>query len=289
MIQLEQELMSRHTTFRVGGPAAFYLQPQAEQEVPDAIRFAKERNMEFCVIGKGSNLLVSDSGYPGVIIEIGSEMGEVPVFKETDVVVPAGISLAKFASLLAENGLAGFEFAAGIPGTIGGAVSMNAGAYGGEIKDVIKYATVLTENGDKISLQKDELELAYRSSVIQKKHYTVVSAAFSFEKGNAEDIRKKMRELGCKRREKQPLEYPSAGSTFKRPEGHFAGKLIEDAGLRGYCIGDAQVSSKHCGFIVNRGSATASEIYALINEVRRKVKEQFGVELEPEVKMLGSF
>jgi UDP-N-acetylmuramate dehydrogenase len=289
MIQLEQEMMNRHTTFRTGGPAAYYLVPETPEEVDAAIAFAREKQMEFCVIGKGSNLLVSDDGYDGVIIEIGNALSTIRIYEETNAVALAGISLAKMAAFLAENSLTGFEFAAGIPGNLGGGIAMNAGAYGGEIKDVIKSVSLLTESGDSLMLSGDKLELSYRSSVIQKKHYTVLTAVFSLEQGDREEIYEKMKEFGRRRREKQPLEYPSAGSTFKRPEGHFAGKLIEDAGLRGYRIGDAQVSEKHCGFVINRGNAEAAQIYELICHVREEVKKQFGVELEPEVKLLGRF
>lgn len=289
MIQWEQEIMSKHTTFRVGGPADFYLVPETEEEVAEAVSFAKEKGLSYYPIGRGSNLLVGDGGYHGVIIEIGSGMEKLQIHEDGLVEVQAGITLAKMASELAAHGLTGFEFASGIPGTLGGAVAMNAGAYGGEIKDTIVSATVLTETGDILVIGKEELALGYRTSIIQKKPYMVLSAVFSFSQGQPEKIRERMRELNEKRREKQPLEYPSAGSTFKRPAGHFAGKLIEDAGLRGYRIGDAQVAEKHCGFIINRGHATAADIRRLIEDVQQRVKEQSDVELEPEVRMIGRF
>lgn len=289
MIQWEQEIMSKHTTFRVGGPADFYLVPETEEEVAEAVDFAKDKGLSYYPIGRGSNLLVGDRGYHGVIIEIGSGMEKLQIHEDGLVEAQAGITLAKMASELAAHGLAGFEFASGIPGTLGGAVAMNAGAYGGEIKDTIVSATVLTETGDILVLGKEELALGYRTSIIQKKPYMVLSAVFSFSQGQPGEIRERMRELNEKRREKQPLEYPSAGSTFKRPAGHFAGKLIEDAGLRGYRIGDAQVAEKHCGFIINRGHATAADIRRLIEDVQQRVKEQSGVELEPEVRMVGKF
>jgi UDP-N-acetylmuramate dehydrogenase len=289
MIQREQERMSSHTTFRVGGPAAYYLVPETLDEVAQAVAFAGEKNLPYYVIGRGSNLLVGDLGYDGVIIEIGKGLEHIRLIEENQTEAQAGISLAKMASFLAENGLAGFEFASGIPGTLGGAVAMNAGAYGGEIKDVIVNAKVLTEAGDIVVLTKEELDLSYRSSAVQRRHDIVLSAVFSFEKGEKGPIQEKMKELNRRRREKQPLEYPSAGSTFKRPEGHFAGKLIEDAGLRGYRVGDAQVSEKHCGFVVNRGNATAAQIRKLMEDVAASVKEEFDVELEPEVRMLGKF
>lgn len=289
MIQMEQEAMSKHTTFRVGGPAAFYLVPESEEEIGLAVDFSKNKGLPCYPIGKGSNLLVSDKGYEGVIIEIGSGLKRILIEEDGVVRAQAGITLAKMSLELAQKGLKGFEFASGIPGTLGGAVTMNAGAYGGEIKDNISSAMVLTDTGDIIEYDREQLALGYRTSRIQKESCMVMSAVFSFERGDVSRIQERMRELNERRREKQPLEYPSAGSTFKRPEGYFAGKLIEDAGLRGYRVGDAQVSKKHCGFVVNRGQATAAQIYELIQDVQQKVKEQFGIELEPEVRMLGKF
>ena len=288
MIQWEREAMSRHTTFRVGGPAAFYLVPQSEEEVWEAVEFAHNRGLPYYPVGRGSNLLVSDEGYDGVMIEIGSGL-EVIEADDGIVGAQAGITLAKMSQELARRGLAGFEFASGIPGTLGGAVTMNAGAYGGEIKDCISRATVLTDTGDILVLGREELALGYRTSVIQTNSHMVISAVFSFDRDDTTRIQERMKELNERRREKQPLEFPSAGSTFKRPEGHFAGKLIEDAGLRGYRVGDAQVSEKHCGFVVNRGHATAAQIYKLIQDVTERVKQHSGIELEPEVRMIGKF
>lgn len=289
MICWEREIMSKHTTFRVGGPAARYLVPEREEEVAEAVWRAEEGGLPWYVIGRGSNLLVSDDGFDGVIIEIGRGMEKIRVAGDGTVEAQAGISLAAMAAFLQRESLAGFEFASGIPGTLGGGITMNAGAYGGEIRDCIVSAKILTENGDILVLDRDGLELGYRSSIIQKKPYTVLSARFVFEGGDPVRIQERMKELNLRRREKQPLEYPSAGSTFKRPEGYYAGKLIEDAGLRGYRIGDAQVSEKHCGFVINRGNATAAQIWQLIREVRKEVREQFQVELEPEVRMVGRF
>lgn len=289
MIQLEQEMMSTHTTFKIGGPAAHYMIPENEDEIMEAMDFARVRKLPFYLLGRGSNVLFSDEGYPGVVIEIGRGLERMSVHQEGMVMVQAGIGLSTMAVRLAEAGLTGFEFAGGIPGTLGGGITMNAGAYGGEIKDCIVSATVLNEEGNKMVLSKKELELGYRSSIIQKEKYIVLQGTFSFEKGEREKIFSDMKELNQKRREKQPLEYPSAGSTFKRPEGYFAGKLIEDAGLRGYRIGDAQVSEKHCGFVINRGHATAEEVRRLIEEVQNRVREKFQVELEPEVRMVGKF
>ncbi len=285
---LIDEPMSRHTTFRVGGPADFFVTPKAKEEVRDVIRICKEAGMPYYIIGNGSNLLVSDAGYRGVIVQIYKEMNEVKV--EGDLVkAQAGALLSGIAAKALGAELSGFEFASGIPGTIGGACVMNAGAYGGEMKDVLESVTVLTGKGKIIELGRNELELGYRTSVIAKKGYIVLGAALKLERGDGEKIKTYMDELKEKRVTKQPLEYPSAGSTFKRPEGYFAGKLIMDAGLRGYAVGDAQVSEKHCGFVINRGNATAAEILQLMKDVQERVKKQSGVTLEPEVKMIGEF
>ena len=283
---LIDELMSRHTTFRVGGPADFFVTPKAKEEVRDVIRICKEAGMPYYIIGNGSNLLVSDAGYRGVIVQIYKEMNEVKV--EGDLVkAQAGALLSGIAAKALGAELSGFEFASGIPGTIGGACVMNAGAYGGEMKDVLEFVTVLTGEGKIIELGRNELELGYRTSVIAKKGYIVLGAVLKLERGDGEKIKTYMDELKEKRVTKQPLEYPSAGSTFKRPEGYFAGKLIEDAGLRGFQVGGAQVSEKHCGFVINRDHATAADIMELMRQVQIRVKENSGVDLEPEVKRLG--
>lgn len=283
---LIDEPMSRHTTFRVGGPADFFVTPKAKEEVRDVIRICKEAGMPYYIIGNGSNLLVSDAGYRGVIVQIYKEMNEVKV--EGDLVkAQAGALLSGIAAKALAAELTGFEFASGIPGTIGGACVMNAGAYGGEMKDVLESVTVLTGEGKIIELGRNELELGYRTSVIAKKGYIVLGAVLKLERGDGEKIKTYMDELKEKRVTKQPLEYPSAGSTFKRPEGYFAGKLIEDAGLRGFQVGGAQVSEKHCGFVINRDHATAADIMELMRQVQIRVKENSGVDLEPEVKRLG--
>ncbi|MFR6682664.1 MAG: UDP-N-acetylmuramate dehydrogenase [Dorea formicigenerans] len=283
---LVDEPMSRHTTFRVGGPADFFVTPKAKEEVRDVIRICKEAGMPYYIIGNGSNLLVSDAGYRGVIVQIYKEMNEVKV--EGDLVkAQAGALLSGIAAKALAAELTGFEFASGIPGTIGGACVMNAGAYGGEMKDVLESVTVLTGEGKIIELGRNELELGYRTSVIAKKGYIVLGAVLKLERGDGEKIKTYMDELKEKRVTKQPLEYPSAGSTFKRPEGYFAGKLIEDAGLRGFQVGGAQVSEKHCGFVINRDHATAADIMELMRQVQIRVKENSGVDLEPEVKRLG--
>lgn len=283
---LIDEPMSRHTTFRVGGPADFFVTPKAKEEVRDVIRICKEAGMPYYIIGNGSNLLVSDAGYRGVIVQIYKEMNEVKV--EGDLVkAQAGALLSGIAAKALGAELSGFEFASGIPGTIGGACVMNAGAYGGEMKDVLESVTVLTGEGKIIELGRNELELGYRTSVIAKKGYIVLGAVLKLERGDGEKIKTYMDELKEKRVTKQPLEYPSAGSTFKRPEGYFAGKLIEDAGLRGFQVGGAQVSEKHCGFVINRDHATSADIMELMRQVQIRVKENSGVDLEPEVKRLG--
>lgn len=282
----EQEPMSAHTTFRIGGPALFYMIPESAEEIREGIRFARERGLPFITIGRGSNMLFPDEGYRGVVMEIGSGMNQIEYCGAGKIRAQAGALLSAIASEAARHSLTGFEFAGGIPGTLGGAVVMNAGAYGGEIKDCIVSARVMDSAGNESCLDREQLELGYRTSVIQSRGDLVLEAEFQFEMGDSGEIRDRMKELSAKRRDKQPLEFASAGSTFKRPEGHFAGKLIEDAGLRGYRIGDAQVSEKHCGFVVNRGNATAKEVLAVICDVQKKVLESSGVKLEPEVKII---
>lgn len=285
---LINEPMKKHTTFRIGGPADYFVIPVSWEEAELVIGICKEFQTPYYIIGNGSNLLVSDQGYRGVIIQLYKEMSQVEV--EGNVIrAQAGASLARIAGAALEAGLTGFEFAAGIPGTLGGACVMNAGAYGGEMKDVLVRVTVLDED-DKIHvIEKDDLELGYRTSIIAKKGYTVLGAEIELREGEKEAIRALMNELKEKRVTKQPLEYPSAGSTFKRPEGYFAGKLVQDAGLRGFRVGDAMVSEKHCGFVINAGEATAAQVDELMKQVSAKVREQFGVTLEPEVKRLGEF
>ena len=290
-ILLEDELLieeglQKHTTFRIGGPAAFYAVPSDIGRLKAVKQYCISNKIHHYLLGKGSNVLFSDDGFDGGVIELGSRISDVKMLSETRIQAEAGISLAKLATFVAENSLTGFEFASGIPGTLGGAVTMNAGAYGGEIKDCLISATVLDESGNVKILTNEELKLGYRTSVIQTDGYVVLSAILDLQKGAQEDILEKMRDLNARRREKQPLEYGSAGSTFKRPEGYFAGKLIEDSGLRGYRIGDAMVSEKHCGFVINVGNATAAEVLQVITDVQKKVKDTFQVELEPEVRLI---
>lgn len=283
----EKEPMKKHTTFRVGGPADVLIQPRKE-ELPGVLELCRRREVPFYVIGNGSNLLVGDKGIRGVVLEMSAGEEAVTV-KGTVLRAAAGVMLSKAANAAAAAGLTGMEFAAGIPGTVGGAVVMNAGAYGGEVKDILVSVTVVDEHSTTKEVKAGDLELGYRQSNVLKNHWIVTEAVFQLAGGEEAAIREKMNTLAEQRREKQPLQYPSAGSTFKRPEGYFAGKLIMDAGLRGYRAGGAQVSEKHCGFVINSGEATASDIRRLMEEVTVEVERQFGVTLEPEVKMLGEF
>ncbi len=284
----EQEPMNKHTSFAIGGPADVFVQPATREEIRSAVYCAKEAGIPFFVMGNGSNLLVSDKGYRGVVVQLYRGFGKITVSGE-EIHAQAGALLSGIAAAARDASLTGFEFAGGIPGTLGGAVVMNAGAYGGEMKDVLKEVTVLTPEGGVLTLQADELHMGYRTSVIKEAGYIVLEAVISLEKGDQEEIRSRMQELAGMRTSKQPLSYPSAGSTFKRPEGYFAGKLIMDSGLRGYQVGGAQVSEKHCGFVINTGNATAKDVTTLMSDVQRIVMEKFGVKLEPEVKFLGEF
>lgn len=282
------EEMKKHTTFRIGGPADFYVLPHSKDEIGRVVQVCKNAEEPFYVLGNGSNLLVGDKGYRGVIIQIFKNYSDI-IIEGTQITAKSGALLSKVAKKALDAGLTGFEFASGIPGTIGGAVVMNAGAYGGEMKDVILSATVMTPEGSIQKLSNQELQLGYRTSLVARQNDIVLEVRLGLKKGNSDEIRNLMEELKNKRVTKQPLEYPSAGSTFKRPEGYFAGKLIMDAGMRGFSVGDAQVSEKHCGFVINKGDASARDIVALMEEVTGRVKEQFGVTLEPEVKRLGEF
>lgn len=282
------EPMKAHTTFRVGGPADYFVIPENAEEVAAVAALCKEQEVPYYIEGNGSNLLVGDKGVRGVVIQIFKAMSGI-VVEGCEITAQAGASLAQIANAALANSLTGFEFAAGIPGTLGGAVVMNAGAYGGAMKDVLISAKVLTAEGEVLELPAAELELGYRTSIISRKNYIVLEAKIALQKGNAEEIKAYMNELRGRRMEKQPLEYPSAGSTFKRPEGYFAGKLIQDAGLKGFTVGGAQVSEKHSGFVINKGDATAADIVSLMEQVTELVKKDSGVTLEPEVKRIGEF
>lgn len=285
---LTDEPMSRHTTFHIGGPADYFLVPGSYEQIREILKFCREEDIPSFILGNGSNLLVSDKGFRGVIIQLFRNMGEITV-EGTEIRAQAGALLSGIAAAAKSASLTGFEFAGGIPGTLGGAVVMNAGAYGGEMKDVLKNVTVLTCEGEILTIPAKELAMGYRTSIIKAAGYLVLEAVISLERGDEDAIKERMRELSQMRTSKQPLEYPSAGSTFKRPEGYFAGKLIMDSGLRGYRVGGAQVSEKHCGFVINTGDATAADVRRLMADVRNIVREKFGVTLEPEVKFLGEF
>lgn len=280
------EPMSRHTTFHIGGPAALFCIPRSVPALAATVKACIEADISYYILGNGSNVLVSDTGYQGVVIQLFRNMDGIRI-RGTEMEVEAGALLVKIAHTAAKESLTGLEFASGIPGTLGGGLTMNAGAYGGEMKNVVKEAVVMKPDGELLRLTKEELELGYRTSVIARKGYLVISALLELKEGEAEVIRARMQELKEARTSKQPLEYASAGSTFKRPEGYFAGKLIMDAGLRGFTVGGAQVSEKHCGFVINRGGATAQNVMDLVRQVQNEVKKQFGVELELEVKLLG--
>ncbi|MBQ5869588.1 MAG: UDP-N-acetylmuramate dehydrogenase [Lachnospiraceae bacterium] len=281
------EPMMKHTSFRAGGAARWFAVPETAEELKAVLAACRKADTPWYVIGNGSNLLVSDKGFPGVIIST-DKFDRLEV-NGTEITVGAGVMLSKLSNTAYKAGLTGLEFAAGIPGTVGGACVMNAGAYGSEMINVLQSVTVLTPEGTVETLPAEKLELGYRTSVIPKKGYLVLEAVMSLTEGNMEESKALMDDLAFRRKDKQPLEFPSAGSTFKRPAGHFAGKLIEDCGLKGFTVGGAQVSEKHAGFVINKGGATASDIYNLCKEVEKRVKAEFGVSLEMEVKLLGEF
>lgn len=283
-ISLEED-MKKHTTFKAGGAAKYFAEPETVKQLAALLVYLNENHINYYIIGNGSNLLVQDKGFDGVIVKIGSKMGAVLVNGE-EMICEAGAFVAKAANLACEHSLSGLEFAAGIPGMIGGAVTMNAGAYGGEFKDIIEEVWMLDDTGMEICKTADQMEFGYRSSIIQKKHYVVTKVKLRLKKGEQTQISDIMNGYLKARREKQPLEYPSAGSTFKRPEGHFAGKLIMDAGLAGMQVGGACVSEKHCGFVINKQDATASDIIELMRQVSDIVYEKYNVRLEPEVKII---
>ncbi|MCR5502098.1 MAG: UDP-N-acetylmuramate dehydrogenase [Lachnospiraceae bacterium] len=282
------EPMSAHTTFRTGGPAKLLVEPETPEEIMTLLSYLKQIEEPFFIKGNGSNLLVSDRGYDGVIIELNGKFSGI---ERSDRIIraKAGAHLSAIAKEALDASLTGFEFASGIPGTLGGGVVMNAGAYGGELKDVIRDVTVLDGNNEILTLPAEDMEFGYRTSIIRKRPFTVLEASIELTEGDREEIREKTAELNRMRREKQPLEYPSAGSTFKRPEGYFAGELIMDAGLRGFSVGGAAVSEKHCGFVINKGRATSEDIREVILEVTERVFDRFGVRLEPEIVFLGAF
>ena len=282
------EPMSAHTTFKVGGAADCLVEIQNTQQLSKLQSYLSKVEVPYYVLGNGSNLLVSDEGFRGVILKVGDGMSEISVLGNR-VIAQAGAKLAKVARVAAEHGLTGLEFASGIPGTVGGGVVMNAGAYDGEMSQVVKTVTVIGRDGELLKLDNATMEFGYRKSTIKNQPFVVTEVVFELSQGDKDAIRAKMEELNGKRREKQPLEYPSAGSTFKRPEGHFAGELIMKAGLRGYQVGGAQVSEKHCGFVINKDNATAADVMNLIEKVQEQGYEQLEGQLEPEGIFLGKF
>lgn len=290
---LEQEPMSAHTTFRIGGPAKYFVMPKSVQLLQELLQFCKKEKLPYFIMGNGSNLLVSDKGYDGVVIQLFRNFNKITITTaktgEKQITAQAGALLSKISRTALEESLAGFEFAAGIPGTVGGAVVMNAGAYDGEMKQVVKSVTAFDEQGGTTVFSNEELEFGYRTSVLQARGLVVSEVTIGLKAGDKQRIAQRMEELQMRRNTKQPLEFPSAGSTFKRPEGYFAGKLIMDAGFRGYQVGGAKVSDKHCGFIVNAGGATAADVIELTNQIRDKVYQETGVTLELEVRKLGAF
>ncbi len=283
------EPMKNHTTFRVGGPAGWYVAPGNEEELAGVIRLCRRENVPVRILGNGSNLLVSDLGVEGVVIAMEENWNYARMTGPARMTVGSGMLLSKAASLALKEGLTGLEAASGIPGTMGGAVVMNAGAYGFEMKDVLSRVRVMDPAGNVKIIDAGDMELGYRTSCVEKNGYVVLEAELVLEPGDESQIRARMDELAARRREKQPLEFPSAGSTFKRPAGHFAGQLIEQAGMRGFSLGGAQVSEKHCGFVINRGEATAGDVIALCRHVQKAVKETSGVDLEMEVRRWGEF
>lgn len=281
---LTNEPMAKHTTFLIGGPADVYVAPRSVEDIAAVMRACDEAEVPYRIVGNGSDLLVADEGLCCVVIQVLDNLADIAV-EEARIRVQAGATNAAVADAAYAAGLAGFEFASGIPGTIGGAAIMNAGAYGGEFKDVAVELTCITPAGDVVKVSREEAEWSYRHSMMDAAGYVVVEALLQLEEGDPVEIKARMDDLKARREEKQPLEMPSAGSTFKRPEGYFAGKLIQDAGLRGYRVGGAQVSEKHTGFVVNTGNATAADVLRLIEDVQARVEERFGVRLEPEVRM----
>lgn len=283
---MADEPMKKHTSFKVGGPADVLVRPETEEEIKEVFRYIKRENIPHMIIGNGSNLLVRDGGIRGVVVELADNFSCIEV--EGNLInVKSGALLSRIGNTALKNELKGFEFAAGIPGSFGGAVAMNAGAYGGEIKDIVKSVRLMDEDGNIFELENKDMKFSYRRSIVTEKGYTVISAVIELEKGEYDDIKAEMDCLREKRVTKQPLNYASAGSTFKRPEGYFAGKLIQDSGLKGLTLRDAQVSEKHSGFVINRGNATAKDLLDLMYIVKATVNAKFGVMLEEEVKIVG--
>lgn len=281
------EPLKKHTSFKIGGNASLFVIPETDEALSLILKKCSDDNVRTVVIGNGSNLLVSDDGIDAVVILMTRENGEIRLVNETEIYCDAGVSLTKVCRFALENGLSGLEFAFGIPGSVGGAVFMNAGAYGGEIKDVITKCNYMTLQGESGQLNKDDMLLGYRTSVFNKNNCVITGAYFKLIKDSQDAIKERMNDFLFRRKSKQPLEYPSAGSTFKRPEGYFAGALIEQSGLKGASVGGAQVSEKHAGFVINKGDATAHDVVELIEFIKKKVKEDSGVDLEPEIRIFN--
>ena len=280
------EPMNIHTTFRIGGCADYYVQPSSIEELQSLIQFLNKSDIEYCVIGNGSNLLVSDKGIRGVVIQLSDTFDEVEYIDDVTVKVMSGMMLSRLGNKLADKGLAGFEFATGIPGSVGGAVRMNAGAHGSEMKDIVKNITYMTRDGNIQIISNEEAKFEYRNSIFSQNDYIILEAEIQLRKGNPEEIRSKMDEYATYRKEKQPIEYPSAGSTFKRGNDFITAKLIDECGLKGYQIGGAQVSEKHAGFIINKGSATAEDVKKLMKYVEEQVYNKFGKKIEAEIEII---
>ncbi len=280
--------MSEHTTFRTGGPADYFVTPKDKEAFVKLLRYLRQSEREHFILGKGSNILVGDKGYRGTVVDTSGALNSIEIDGET-ITAGAGAGLGAVANMAAEASLTGMEFASGIPGSVGGAVFMNAGAYGGEMAQIVSSVEVIGPAGEVTEIQGPEMGFGYRTSIAQKENFPVISVKLRLKQGNKDEICAKIQELGEQRAKKQPLNFPSAGSTFKRPEGYFAGKLISDTGLSGLTIGGARVSPKHNGFIINLGSATSADILDLIQEVQERVKAKFGVELTPEVRIIGEF
>lgn len=282
----ENEPMKHHTTFRIGGVADVMALPYKEQEIVEIIELAKKHNIPYTVVGNGSNILVTDKGIRGIVIKVADNFSQISIDGNT-VYAQAGARLTAISRRIYEEGLTGFEFASGIPGTVGGGVYMNAGAYDSEMKNVVKSVTVLDKNSNIIELENEAMEFGYRKSKAMKEDYIILSVVMDLKQGNKDEIKAKIDDFTNRRVTKQPVSEFSAGSTFKRPEGHFAGKLIEDTGLRGYTVGRAKISEKHCGFVINKGESTFKEMIEFIQGVKHKVYEKTGVKLEEEIKILG--
>lgn len=280
------EPMKRHTTFKIGGPADLMVIPHNTEHIITAIKYAQASHIPLFVLGMGSNLLVRDKGIRGIVIKLGNSLTSVTI-NGNEMIAESGIRLSQLSREAMANSLSGLEFAEGIPGSLGGAIVMNAGAYDGQISDIVKEVTGLTTDGELLYFTKEKIQFNYRCSIFQQEKIIVLKARLELKPADKDTILNKMKEYAHRRREKQPLDYPSAGSIFKRPSGFYVGSLLEEMGLKGYTIGDAQVSAKHAGFIINTGNATAAQVIELIEHIKQKTRNIYGIELEPELKIIG--